>query len=294
MSDNAAPSRIIWIIVLYWPDDDTIDFMSNLAKKGLCIVAVVNGILPLVSAKLNSANIFKIIENDQNVGLSRALNQGCQFAFNDGASHVFLLDQDSRPEMSLPQDLLADWRVAEEMGMSVGVIAPILIDIKSFGYKSGHQKTDIDPSIVTDAETLATSGSLISKDAFLAVGPMYDWLFIDGIDHEWCFRARKCQLAVLKANSRVMLHNMGDDGLTLFRRYRPLHRSPTRHRYIIRNTVFMIRQPYVDWRWRLREAIKTLYRIPIYIAISTNKKSTFKQIMFGLIEGLQHKRATKN
>lgn len=293
MLDSALTTRIICVVVLYWPSDDTVEFINDMADKGLCIVAVVNGILPSIGAKLSSASILKIIDNKKNVGLSRALNQGCEFAFDDGASHVFLLDQDSRPEMSLPNELLTDWQVAEKSGKAVGVIAPVLIDVKSNSYKAGRQKTNVDLPIVSDAITLATSGSLISKEAFRAVGAMYDWLFIDGIDHEWCFRARQHHLAILKANRRVMLHNMGDHGITLFGRYRPLHQSPVRHRYIIRNTVFMLRQPYVDWRWRLREAIKTLYRVPVYIAISVNRKSTLNEIAVGLKQGLQHKRNPK-
>ena len=42
-----------------------------------------------------------LIENEQNLGISRALNQMCQAAVGDGFDWILTLDQDSLPEPDL-------------------------------------------------------------------------------------------------------------------------------------------------------------------------------------------------
>lgn len=293
MSDILPLSHTVAIIVLFWPDRETVAFIDSLAKGGLPIIAVVNAIEPSIGRLLQSVDSSEIILNEENLGLSYALNQGCLFAFARGATHVFLLDQDSRPSVSLPNELLADWRNSGDSEQRVGAIGPVLIDIKSKHANVGSKEANAELPITSRVATLATSGSLISKEAFETVGGMYEWLFIDDIDHEWCFRARYHNFAIMRANGRAMLHNMGDQGVNLFGRYRPIHRSPVRHYYILRNTIFMLRQPYVSWRWRLCEAIKTLYRTPVYLTVSSNRAMTAKCIIKAVKDGFQHKRVPK-
>ena len=279
------------IVILYHPDAETLSFIEGLVDSGLHLIAVVNAADPASLIRLRSKKGLHLVENSENVGLARALNQGCRFAFQQNATHVMLLDQDSRPAPSMASQLLDDLVALESAGKKIAAIGPSLVDIKAMGLPgSATSRTDNDLSHYVTVDTLATSGCLISRSAFETVGEMYEWLFIDDIDHEWCFRARHNRYEVIRSTRHEMIHNMGDSGVTVLGRYRPLHRSPVRHYYITRNTVFLCKQPYVRLGWRVTEALKICYRIPIYLLISTNRNSSLKKIILGVIHGLNHTR----
>lgn len=277
------------IIILYFPDDETLDFIENFNRTGAKIVVVVNAIEQSKSKRLSKSQVWKTINNDSNLGLAKALNQGCAFAFENGASHVFLLDQDSRPDFRLHEELAHDLATLSEKYINIGAIGPSLVDVK--GSDSGLPPATESATIV---ETLATSGTLISREAYDIVGSMNEWLFIDCIDHEWCFRASAKGFAVLQASRRKMLHDMGDRGITIFGRYRPLHRSPIRHYYILRNTMFLVQQPYASLSWRIREALKLIYRVPIYLLISTDTKASARYLATAFKEVILEMKASKS
>ena len=285
---------VVTIVILYHPDAETLSFIEGLVNSGLHLIAVVNAADAASLIRLRSKKGLHLVENSENVGLARALNQGCRFAFQQNATHVMLLDQDSRPGPSLPSQLLNDLVVLENAGKKIAAIGPRLVDLKATGLPGGAtSQIDNYLSHYVAVDTLATSGCLISRSALEAVGEMYEWLFIDDIDHEWCFRARHNQYEVIRSTRLEMTHNMGDSGVTVLGRYRPLHRSPFRHYYITRNTVFLCKQPYVRLGWRVTEALKMCYRIPIYLLISANRSSSMKKIILGIIHGLKHKRINR-
>lgn len=284
MKQSYNSNKIFSVVVLYWPDHETIRFIEQLAGYGWSVIAVVNGIEDIQKTKLKALKSITIIENKENLGLARALNQGCERAFSLGAAHVFLLDQDSRPTNELPDQLLIDFISLKRAGRNIAAIGPTLVDVKCDA--RGIPKTEKSRSQFLNVDTIATSGSLIPKSAFEMVGNMCEWLFVDGIDHEWCFRAKHRGLEIIKSDQRYMDHNMGDDGITLLGRYRPLHRSPIRHFYITRNSIFLIKQAHISLIWRTKELFKILYRSFIYIMISSNKIQTLKNICSGVYQGI--------
>lgn len=288
---NKNETRIVVVVVLYQPDEDTVKFAIDMARNGQSVVAVINAMDQKYRAYFENVSGLQVVENTENLGLARALNQGCKFAFQRGATHVMLLDQDSRPNINLSRDLLLDLTDLENAGESIAAIGPKLVDVKGktpigvAGDSAGRGE-----SRFTHVDTLATSGSLFSRAALETVGDMYEWLFIDDIDHEWCFRAQGKGYSVIRSNYREMQHNMGDGGITILGRYRPLHRSPIRHYYITRNSIYLCKQPYVRLGWRVRESLKLIYRIPVYFLISTSRIDSLKNVLSGIVHGLRHKK----
>lgn len=283
MNSSNIASSISAIIVLYWPDEATIRFIDKLTRNGWTVVAVINGIHPANRVKLERICSVDVVDNVYNVGLARAINQGCEQAFGSGATHVLLLDQDSRPSVELPVQLLDDLIRLQRDGRQIAAIGPSLVDVK--GRRKAKTKVPQSLDQFASTSSIATSGSLISRSAFQAVGKMCEWLFIDGIDHEWCFRAQYNGLEIVRSNYRVMEHDMGDGGLTLLGRYRPLHTNPIRHFYIIRNTIFLSKMSYISISWRIRELLKLSYRIPTYMLISSNRIESVRKIVSGFWQG---------
>jgi rhamnosyltransferase len=242
------------------------------------VIAVINAIDADVLRSLETAFTGKIILNADNLGLAHALNQGLKTAFEDEAiGYALLLDQDSRPDSHVPAALRDAYRAACDRGLKPACVGPRLEDVKQ--RNANIYGGELGPDRLHAANTIATSGSVIGRAAYMAIGAMRHDLFIDGIDHEWCFRARSLGYQIFVAQDVVMSHDMGEIGVSLFGRYRPVYKSPFRHFYIVRNTLYLARLSYLPLSWRIVEVMKLGYRIPAYVFISDNKLASIGAIL---------------
>jgi rhamnosyltransferase len=268
---------VIAVVVLFHPTPDNIAHVIRLGESGLRIAVVSNGITGDQRSALKRVQTIILIDNRTNAGLAKALNQGIDQALACDAQYVLLLDQDSCVDICLVHTLHEHARSMQHRGMKLGCIAPRLVDRKH---------PDVRVGAAGEPLTVATSGSLIPVQAIKDVGRMWEPLFIDGIDHEWCFRARSKGFSICVAADAPMAHDMGDDGLKIGGRYRPIHRSPFRHYHIIRNTLWLRRLNYIPRGWRLIEVLKLGYRSLSYLAFSSDRMETVRSLCRGAIDGL--------
>jgi rhamnosyltransferase len=237
---------------------------------------VINGINQNSLESLQSKSYLHVINNPKNIGLASALNQGIEYAFDFlNTQFVILFDQDSEPSLELPTKLASEFIA---YGSSLACIGPMLTDVKIKGAQYLAQNK-------ASVKTIPTSGTLISHESFIKVGPMMDALFIDGIDHEWCFRAAHMGLRIAVSNEIVMSHNMGDDGLNWLGQYKPVYRNPIRHFFIIRNSIYLIKLSYIPLSWRLVESLKIIRRIVMYLWASNDRFRSSHLIYKALIDG---------
>ncbi len=271
-------ARIRPVVVLFRPGESDLASLIGLAGRGWEPVAVLNEGSRSLIDRLGAAHI-EVIENTANVGLARALNQGIERVFASGADYVMLLDQDTRPPATMMGDLLERAEQAEAGGARLGCIGPRPVD-----RKAPANGTRAGPSLAS-VDTVITSGQVIPRAAHEQVGGMWNELFIDYIDHEWCFRARARGLAVLMAEDVVMPHDMGDSAVGPRGHERIVHRSPTRHFHLVRNALWLQRCAHAPRAWRLGELARLGYRIPTYLAASSDRAATLAAIARGLREG---------
>ncbi|KAB2911168.1 MAG: glycosyltransferase family 2 protein [Dechloromonas sp.] len=275
--------KLCSVVVLYRPDGETLDFLRASASRANPVVAVWNACPSDQKAAFAGVDGLTLCPQSTNVGLSRALNIGIETAFAAGADRVLLLDQDSRPDASMGEALAEIGNLADREGVRVGLVGPTLRDRKASGAVNAVRT---DAGRYQIVPSLSTSGSLIDKQAYRAVGPMWDDLFIDGIDHEWCYRAKFKGFSIVQARDVSMEHDMGDAGVNVFGRYKPIHRSPVRHYHIVRNILWLARQRQVPKSFSAKEVCKLAYRIPAYIAVSTARGATMSNIFRGIRHGL--------
>lgn len=274
-----APTRyeVVIVVVLYNPDEESIAHIRCQAGYGYNIMAVSNGCTDAQRNELSAMSGVELIENFENAGLARALNQGLERFLLTAMPYVLLLDQDSRVSSDMI-DLLRHRAVRlHEAQVALGCVAPRLVDQKEVAATVGAPGEPL---------TVATSGSLLTRKAVLEVGPMWEELFIDGIDHEWCFRARAKGFSIVVERDATLAHNMGDAGVRIGSRFRPLHRSPFRHYHILRNTLWLQKCRYIPMRWRLKELVKTFYRVPTYFFVSNDRVSTLRSILRATVDGI--------
>lgn len=280
VSEALTVAKVCCVIVLFHPKSDFLETPVRLSQHGYSIIIVSNGAnVDLLEQILRIAKV-QLINNPINLGLAFALNQGIARAFLDSnVEFVALFDQDSKPHEDLPRAL-----AVEIDNASIACIGPKLIDVKSTSalYKRHNRAADIG-----DVLSIPTSGTVMSRSAFQQVGPMMGELFIDGIDHEWCMRARKFGLKVKISKNLTMHHDMGDSELNWYGEYKPLYKNPIRHFYIIRNAIYLSLYVRLPMRWRIVELMKTLRRIPVYFWISSDRTQSFKLMCQAIINGLR-------
>jgi rhamnosyltransferase len=268
------------VVVLYQPEEADLTNLSLLAQSGGSVIAVVNSISSSQRAMLPDIEGLTVIHNDRNLGLAYALNQGLGAAMAAGARYVLMLDQDSRPPQGMLDRMAAAAGAIERSGRRLGCASPVLRDRKVAAIGNAPNAD------LVATETLATSGTLITRAGWEEVGPMWEDLFIDGIDHEWCFRAQSLGFETVVLPEIVMEHDMGELAVNLFGRFRPIHRSPIRHYFIVRNTLWLARRRYIPLSWRLREVGKLAYRSPIYLLVSSDRLRSAANIVRALVDGL--------
>lgn len=271
--------RLACILVLFNPLAGVAETVRRLAAR-YPVILVVNAAGMEFIAQFEGLDGLFVLRNPGNIGLAAALNRGVAFAFGElGVSFVTLFDQDSNPDVSMPENLLKE--LLERRGQ-VACIGPRLFDKKEV---SAHYATN--DASASRCRSIPTSGSVIPKSVFEEVGPMMESLFIDGIDHEWCFRACHKGYEVRVSERTSMVHDMGDSGLNYFGRYKPVHRSPIRHYYIVRNTLALSRLDYLPLGWRALELMKTVRRIVAYLIFSSNRRLTLRLLAWAILDGLR-------
>ena len=60
-------------------------------------------------------------------------------------------------------------------------------------YQETKKRGKIFSEDLTEVNELMSSTSLIPIEMFSKVGLLEETLFIDGVDHEWCWRAKKIE-----------------------------------------------------------------------------------------------------
>lgn len=171
----------------------------------------VEAILPQVSAIIivdnnssNSAGLtqfsslhekISLVFNDQNRGISKALNQVMRTATHNEHDWVVLLDQDSVASVGLVQGLFCAASADD------AVVAPEIIDRNVRRLTAATDVVAIDYCI--------TSGALYSTSAWAQVGGYDENLFIDFVDFDYCLRLRLAGFSLHRNRSVEILHEIG-------------------------------------------------------------------------------------
>ena len=304
---NSAPSplkdevtnmqHLCCITVTYHPDFELlIAQLTNLPTE--CVkVLVDNGSGTDTVSKLKQLitsfqNIY-LLENDQNIGLAAAINQGVKFAItiSENPQFFLLLDQDSVPKADSSSILVNAFLKLRQQGKPVGCVGPLLLDEKTGLTHGFHQSTSLrwtrfypeltDKNPVRCAN-LNGSGSLFPANIFKELGGLDDDLFIDHIDTEWSFRIVSKGYQLWGIPNAIFQHNMGESSIKFWFlgwKVWPI-RSAVRHQYLFRNAILLMKRPYIPKVWKFWAIIKL---IMTFIIVFLYDKSRFKQIKCMLI-----------
>ncbi len=237
----------------------------------------------------------KFISLTNNFGIAKAQNEGIKHVERNMPSINYLafFDQDSIPDSDFINIMLNEYQKIETRE-KLALIGPSLYDPRSKAYHGFHQLGKITYSHVSPEDMLVdtieclsvnSSGSFGSIDVFKKVGYYDEDLFIDHVETEWCFRAIEKGYHFYGTKKTKIKHHMGKDVLeySLFGTKINLpYRTPLRHQYLFRNSIFLIRKSYVPFVWKFYCFVKLVLTFTLFGFFTKESVKHRQSILRGL------------
>ena len=241
------------IIILYHPEQSRLlDNIALLNDTGWSVIVIDNS--PESHANW-LPDYVSYTHCPENAGIAEAQNIGLREVQQRQHEYALLLDQDSLLSRSLLRGLQASIIKARKMHPKVAAIGPCIVS--EFDHKpvtASIQKPKAVGEGYLSATQIIASGMVLSVHCLNEVGLKETELFIDGVDHEWCWRARQCGYEIFVDSNLHMIHKQGDA------RKRVLGvdfkvGQPIRLYYQFRNVLLLLPRPYVPAYWKIRNLI---------------------------------------
>jgi len=282
---NLTKSKIASVVVTYQPDARFSQTISKVAEQSEKVFIIDNGSKSFEDLLPNLAdyNVY-VHKNKSNVGLATALNQGIIKALDEGYDWIATFDQDSLICDNYFELLFSEY-LTQRDNEKIAIVTGTHLDLNT-GCLLNPRESNKQAAFIPVA---ISSGNVIKANAFKKIGFFDESLFIDYLDHDFCFRLRKNSFKILEASSATILHQLGG---SKWHRIGPItfmstHHSPLRRYFMSRNRMI------VYWRhWRLdpkwvANDIMNLFKEIGKIVLAENQK--FKKICYIFMGILQIK-----
>ncbi|NKF50098.1 glycosyltransferase family 2 protein [Shewanella sp. WXL01] len=274
------------IIVVYNPD-------LALTERLLTRVYSQTEHVVIVDNSPKAHDFSKVIEHYEymhfpaNLGIAAAHNHGLRYLLSIGCEYGLLLDQDSQITTDFVFRLSSLMMASKSLKQDIAAIGPSISC--SFTHKTERsliQREVFEYEELVGVTQIIASGMLIDLGFLDQIGFKDEKLFIDGVDHEWCWRARDMGLQIAKAKKIEMVHRLGDSrskfiGVT----YKV--GSPIRLYYQFRNILLLSRRSYVPLYWKVRCLGLIPVRFFLNSTMQQNRLDRIRYMFYGLVDGLK-------
>jgi len=234
-------NNICSVITVYYPDVDRLNEVIQSIEVQSKLIIIFNS---PVSEEIKIPSAAKVIVNDKNLGIAKALNQACFLAKESDFDYVFILDQDSIPASNAIKVLSSI--VQKEDRALLG------LEVKE-DFKNEQISTPLENKSIIETDFVISSGSLINLQVLSNLGYFREDFFIDCVDHEYCLRLKENGLTIYKTTLTFINHQLGKPtqienpisvryfiSSILFRDYKKrMNYPPSRIYYQFRNEIWM-------------------------------------------------------
>ncbi|AHF17297.1 glycosyltransferase family protein [Niabella soli] len=227
--------KLAAVTITYFPDAAVLDNISTYLDRVDRLYIIDNSepahVFP---PEIYAHPKITIIANGINRGIAAPLNEAVALAIAQGYDWLLTMDQDSH-------------FATEELTRYLLHIEnfPGNEKVALFGL-TFENKPDVAPGSFRSSRLLITSGSMVNLPLAGAIGGFNEQLFIDEVDHEYCFRSGKAGFDTIQFTDVYLNHHLGTNqsarSLKNFKAtQRPLHAS-IRLYYMYRNFLYVSRQ----------------------------------------------------
>jgi rhamnosyltransferase len=276
-------------IILYKPDSDiTYRLIESVLQQVDMLCVIDNSPVPTeLGINNDKLHVFHFPEN---IGIAAAHNVGLKELHSAGCEYAILLDQDSQIGQDFVfrmSSLLVASKVKNQPLVAIG---PRIIC--SFTEKTVKPRVQREVLVYEDlvcVTQIISSGMMIDLSKLALVGYKDESLFIDGVDHEWCWRASTKSYMVAIADKIEMVHRLGD-ARSKFAGVTYKVGSPIRLYYQFRNILILARRGYVPNYWKARNLSVLPIRFFANALLQTEKRKRLTYMLCGLWDGLRNNR----
>lgn len=280
MSESERSVHAVVMPLFGGVSDDLNGYLKDLSDIGLLIVLVDNNLHSLMPP-VNPPQHSRLVVNCNHGGIAGGLNRGIEYALAAGSTWITLLDQDSRIEAE--QIVLLSRALDAYPGQQL-VVGPSIWD-EQRQERHGRWRGSMDGLDAT--RLLISSGTTFRSSDWTQLGSMHEGLFIDFVDHAWCFRAQARGFQLLQHPLVTLRQRFGAEhpngscrrlGMQLY--------SPERHFYGLRNLRWLCLQPYIPLDLKIKEVLKMLVKPWFWLVFEPRRSENLKAIIAGLFASL--------
>lgn len=277
-------NKVCASIITYNIDEKIIEVVNSIINQVDNVVIVDNGSNSKTIEILNELSRkekIKIVFNDENIGIAKALNRGIKYAEENGFEWILTLDHDSICEESMIYNMftaIEDYNPKHQ----IAILTPKVFEINKKEFISQKYNAEY---LYSEVDDCIQSGSLIKIDTFKKIGLFNEKLFIYHVDFDFCQRIFQQGLKIIQCNNALLYHEEGYKihknifGISVYYN----NYSSIAIYYITRNTIYMSKKYSITY---IKRIIKEFVHI---ILFDTSRKEKIKYLIKGLKDGLFNK-----
>lgn len=279
--------KVICVLVLYNPNINLLSKVISAILPQVDLLWISDNSTRPLSLNLDDFPCIKYKKMPGNIGIAAAQNYGIKYAIDNNFDYLFFLDQDSISPKNIINELLKQYHFLDSNSVIVGAVGPRAFNrCENKEYQGSVKKGKKINDELTEVSELISSASLIAVSNFKKAGLMDEELFIDGVDHEWCWRANS------KMNGRFFIvetvklsHHLGEGDRYFLWKKVPIP-TPFRTYYQFRNYFILLRRDYVPTYWKVSNGIKYAIKMFYYPLCISPRLLYLKKIWIGIRDGI--------
>ncbi len=276
--------KIAGVVVLYQPTDQDISNIDTYIDD-LDILYVMDNSTKKNNHRLPDNKKIEYIFNNDNLGLAIPLNSSAQLSRENGYDWLLTMDQDTRFTKGVIKKLKEYASTVNYQ--EIAIITP---------WHNTKLKTEKPTEKIDYPLDVMTSGNLLNLQIHKKLGGFKEWIFIDGVDIEYCLNVKKNNYKVMRINEIEMQHNLGDIFYKkfLWKDLLVTNHSPIRRYYQMRNYHY-IKDMYLDSNKKFCKILVRFKTIILAVMLYENKKKEkIKYFIRGYKDYKKNKRGKYN
>lgn len=211
------------------------------------------------------------LSESENKGISYALNKAWYAAKTGGFDYLLTMDQDS-----IWQDFKQFISIALSTESPQGIYGPEVRERKT------------SPKTIEVVDYVITSGMLVPITILDHVGGYREDFFVDGIDLEFCLRAKTLGVKTYRLTSCHMRQRFGNPQTTVFLgHHHTSNYPPQRIKEMLKTHIILLRHYSCSFSLRKKIVMTYFLKLPLKLLfLENNKRTKFKGFFQGIWEGL--------
>ena len=247
------------VIPIFYPSTSTIENIKSYAPYIDVIYIIYNSpIPPNIEKSISDIKNTFVLYRGENIGISKALNLALDKAHTSGYKWLLTIDQDSSFPKDSFQTLLSSLKTIDTHDLII--FSPIHNKKFQQTYKKHNLK---------ESPFVMTSGNLVNISLAKLLNGYDENLFIDEVDHEFCFRATQQGYRIVQDTSIALNHHLGEvhqEFLTI-KLYPPI-----RLYYMIRNYLYLRKKYYYSETYFFQQRDTYLFKFMLQQMIYGKQK----------------------